>query len=156
MQFFETYKAIDRHLITLYRAGGDSMEALRLKTRIHCRAATLTLFHEVIRNYMFEKGTFAGLSTREAIIHMLYDDTKLLITDLNQILPSLALKVLAKRISQIDASADYDFARNVLEFSKWNKENRLALSRSPEADLDLPELKWSDFPDEIFALSPGN
>ncbi|WP_337050048.1 hypothetical protein [Serratia fonticola] len=155
MQLIVIYETLKKHLCSQYSIDVESHDALRLTLRVNCRAIILAYLHETIRLYRREHGTFIGISCREAIIHMLYEDAGLRISDLNQIPLSLALKILNPRLSRIDTSVDRNFYNMAQEMTQWSEGDRESLSLSHEADLELPELQWSDLPGELFSLSSG-
>ena len=156
MTLRSTYNELKKHLYAKYRVNTDGSDILELKNRINCRAIGLTLLHQAIREYKLEHGVFYGISCREAIIHMLYEDEGLTISDLSQINPSLALKILDPRLAKIDTSISPDFQEASVGMIRWLAVNREWLSRSHEAPGDIPELQWSDLPRELFALNPNS
>ncbi|QJU40997.1 hypothetical protein [Serratia marcescens] len=153
MTLKSTYNELKKHLSAKYRVAGDGAEIMGIKNRINCRAVALTFLHQAIKEYKLKHDVLCGISCREAIIHMLYEDAALTISDLNQITPSLALKILDPRLAQIDASISPDFQKAAEGMIQWFVENREWISRSHEAQADLPELQWSDLPRELFALN---
>ncbi|ELD0487553.1 hypothetical protein QUQ58_004119 [Escherichia coli] len=154
MTLKSVHKQLKEHLYTLYSVLPASAGAFELRNRTSCRAIALTFLHQAIMDYK-RSHALLGLSSREAIIHMLYEDAGLTITDLEQIHPSLVLKILDPRFAQIDASASPDFSAMVQAMAQWIEDNSEWISRSHEATSDLPELKWSDLPSELFPLTLG-
>lgn len=153
MTLKSTHKHLKDHLYRLYSTSPASADAYELRNRVSCRAIALTFLHQAIRDYK-RNHAILNLSSREAIIHMLYEDAGLTISSLDQILPSLVLKILDPRFVQIDTSVSPDFRSAVQNMSQWLEEHSEWISRSHEAGSDLPEVKWSDLPNELFALSP--
>lgn len=156
MTLKSTYNTLKKHLDTKYRVSGDDAEMLEIKNRINCRAVALTFLHQAIMEYKLKHDVLCGISCREAIIHMLYEDAALTISDLNQITPSLALKILDPRLAQVDASISPDFQKASEDMIQWFVKNREWIARSHEAPTDLPELQWSDLPRELFYLNPSS
>ncbi|MFV8905707.1 hypothetical protein ABQ333_10730 [Serratia fonticola] len=156
MTLKSTYNELKKHLYAKYQVTGDGSDILELKNRINCRAIVLALLHQAIKDYKFKHGALLGISCREAIIHMLYEDAALTIPDLSQINPSLALKILDPRLSKIDASISPDFRESAEGMGRWLEENREWISRYHAAPVNLPELQWSDLPRELFALNPDS
>ncbi|STE84229.1 Uncharacterised protein [Escherichia coli] len=94
MTLKSVHKQLKEHLYTLYSVLPASTKAIELRNRTSCRAIALTFLYQAIMDYK-RNHALLGLSSRETIIHMLYEDAKLTITDLEQIQLSLVLKILA-------------------------------------------------------------
>lgn len=153
MTLKSVHTAAKTHFLNRYRESPDFAQASQIDYRCSNRALHLAYLYDAILSVKAENASL-DLSNREAIIHMLYEDAGICINDLNDIPPSLVLKILSPRFDKRDISTSPDFSEAVQNMKKWTRVNAEWIAQSHEAKLDLPELAWSDFPDDLFALTP--
>ena len=156
MTLHSTYTTLKKHLKEKYSRQMTTDMGTTIQNKISCRAIPLALLHQAILEYKLNNGALLGISCRQAIIHMLYEDAGLNISDLQQITPSLALTILDQRLSQIEIPEHSPFYEPYVNMEKWLLENQQWLAEYNADAPNLPELQWSDLPHELFDLTQGN
>lgn len=156
MTLHSTYTTLKKHLKEKYSRQMTTDMGTTIQNKISCRAIPLTLLHQAIQEFKLNNAALLGISCRQAIIHMLYEDAALNIADLQQITPSLALTILDQRLSQIEIPEHSPFYEPYVNMGKWLIENQQWLAEYNADAQNLPELQWSDLPHELFDLTQGN
>lgn len=149
------HNTLKKHLFERYKQSCPTWDEASYSNLVCVRALMLLRLYLGIRRYMEEFPGF-NLTSREAIIHMLHADADLPLNELDQIPASLALKLLDERLSSLDVSCAPGVQQIEIDMAQWLDENREWIAQSHEAGAGLPELQWSDLPDELFPGLKGN
>lgn len=138
----ELFERIHKHFQSIY---GTAMHS----DLLDARCILLVRLYVAIQGYV-HLNPIPGLSCREAIIHMVYNDSKIAMQNLNQIPASLALCILEPRLHASDMDLSDDFLRFESDMAQRLEENRSRSSKSPGNEAALPELRWCDLPSGLF------
>ncbi|WP_262209791.1 hypothetical protein [Serratia proteamaculans] len=122
---------------------------------VSCRALIITRLYQLVQDYRSNNMEMLTINDEEAIIHLVYQESGTTISSLDQILPSLVVKILAEGIDRVDFSSQPEFSEVEQAMSRWLQENWLDLLHNSSARETLPPLSWSDFPPELFRFRKG-
>ncbi len=138
----DLYEHIQNHLQSTYGTFTRS-------DPLNSRCILLVRLYVVIQDYILQN-SISGLSCREAIIHMVYNDSKIAMRDLNHIPASLALRIIESRLYASGLNLSEEFLCLESGTAQRLEENRSRSSATPDNEADLPELRWCDLPSALF------
>lgn len=136
------YEHIQNHLQSVYGT-------FTLSDPFNSRCILLVRLYVAIQDYILQN-SISGLSCRDAIIHMVYDDSKIAMRDLNHIPASLVLRIIESRLYAPYLDLSEEFLCRESKIAQQIEENRSDSSKSPDSESDLPELRWHDLPSDLF------
>ncbi|WP_213091365.1 hypothetical protein, partial [Escherichia coli] len=87
---------------------------------------------------------------------LLYQASEKRITDPLSVSPVLALHILEDALYDPRQECDYQFLEAEKSMREWFVEYRERQQTLSSEYSELPQLRWSDLPNELFALTPEN
>lgn len=141
------YKKIAGHLSNTYKIAPHDNDLINLN---NCRAIALTWLYFLISEQA--KNSFISLSNKDSLTELICTASGKLIHDPLYFSPSLVLHFLVEEFCGPAQEFDEQFSRVEREMSEWFAEYRERQSKIPSEYPLLPELRWSDLPNELFGL----
>ena len=143
------YRKIGNHLKSIYRVDPHDADQGNL---VKCRAVTLTLLHHFLSEP--SSNSFVSASYRDSLYELVYTATEAAVTDPFALYPTLVLHILEDELVDINLDMNAQFAEVEQRMREWFVGYRERRQISPEDYPALPELQWSDLPNELFGLMP--
>lgn len=145
------YRKIENHLRNTYKVDPHDADLINL---VKCRAVTLTHLHQLLSEH--SSNSFVSASYRDSLHELVYTATEAAVTDPFSLYPTLVLHILEDELVDIDLEMNAQFAEAEQRMRGWFVGYRERRQVSPEDYPALPELQWSDLPNELFGLMPEN
>lgn len=121
---------------------------------VKCQATALTRLYLLIS--VKTENSYINLSNKDSLSVLIYDATNQIITDPLSIPPLLVLHILHDRIYRLDKGICAKFSGVEETMNEWLADYRKRRQANPGEYPALPELRWSDLPNELFGLITGN
>ena len=151
MSLMAVCQKIKNHMRTVYKINQHDHDIVNLVT---CRAIVLTRFHLILTNH--SRDSLLSPSSYDSLARLLYQASEKRITDPLSVSPVLALHILEDALYDPRQECDYQFLEAEKSMREWFVEYRERQQKLPSEYSELPQLRWSDLPNELFALTPEN
>lgn len=151
MDLMSVYRQIENHLTRTYRLNPHDQDLINLAK---CRAINLThLYFLIIKQ---TENSFVNSSHKDSLGLLVYTASNGLITDPLRLSPTLVLHILDDELHDLDQQIYASFDEADLSMREWFAAYRERRHESPGGHSNLPELRWTDLPNELFALMPSS
>lgn len=151
MSLMAVYQNIKNHMCAVYEINQHDLNMVNL---VACRAIVLTRFHLLLTNH--SRDSLLSPSNYDSLARLLYQASEKRITDPLSVSPVLALHILKDALYALRQECDDQFLEVEKLMEKWLVEYREQQKKSSSEHSELPQLRWSDLPNELFALTPEN
>lgn len=151
MPLMAVCQKIENHMRAVYKINQHDHNMNNLVT---CRALILTRFHLLLTNY--SRDSLLSPSNCDSLARLLYQASEKRITDPLSVSPVLALHILEGVLYDSHQECDYQFLEAEKSMREWFVEYRERQQKLSSEYSELPQLRWSDLPNELFALTPKN
>ncbi len=121
---------------------------------VKCRATVLTRLYFLTS--VTTKNPYINLSNKDSLSALIYDVSNQIITNPLSLSPALVLHILHDRLYGIEQGICEKFAGVEETMNEWFADYRKRRQAKPGEYPVLPELRWSDLPNELFGLITGN
>lgn len=143
------YRKIENHLRGIYQIDPHDADLVNL---VKCRAVTLTHLHHLLSEH--SSNSFVSASYRDSLYELVYTATETAVTDPFSLCLTLVLHILEDELVDINLEMSWQFSEAEQRMKEWFVGYRERRQISPEDYPALPELQWSDLPNELFGLTP--
>ncbi|HCL0948604.1 TPA: hypothetical protein N1140_001180 [Salmonella enterica subsp. enterica serovar Muenchen] len=151
MDLMLNYRTIENRLRDVYKVNPSDNNLINL---IKCRAINLTQLHFIIS--VQSENSFVNASNKDSLAELLYVASDKLVTDPLSLSPTLVLRILEDELYDPEYEFDTQFVEVELNMREWFADYRERKQKSSPEHSVLPELRWSDLPNELFGLVPEN
>ncbi|HAF8818545.1 TPA: hypothetical protein G5V04_004067 [Salmonella enterica] len=151
MFLMSVYRKIEDSLCNAY---GLNPQDNDLNNLVKCRSVELTKLYLTITKRA--EYSFISLSNKDSLAELVYAASNNLIADPLSLSPSLVLHILGDDLYDLEQDWDTQFSEVEQSMREWFADYCERRQRSPSYCAPLPELRWSDLPNELFGLNPKN
>ncbi|STE71720.1 Uncharacterised protein [Escherichia coli] len=147
MNLMNVYEKIENHLLAIYKISPHDRETGNL---VKCRAVKLTQLYLLV--YKHANTSFIRSSHKISLSELIYTASGKLIAEPQSVPPALVLLILEEQLNQLANAPDNLLVGVENKLKEWLFE-RLEWHQQLCSGLPtLPELRWSDLPNELFGL----
>lgn len=151
MDLMTVYRQIENRLKHTYQLSPHDEDFVNLAK---CRAINLTHLYFLILKQT--ENSFVNSSYKDSLTHLVYIASNGLVTDPLSLSPTLVLHILGDELHDLDQQKYVRFDEADLSMREWFAAYRERRSKSLDSHSNLPELCWSDLPNELFGLMPSS
>ncbi|EPX2835714.1 hypothetical protein ACWYEE_002938 [Klebsiella variicola] len=149
MNLMPTYQKIENRLRKAYKIDPHDNDMINL---VKCRSVKLTQLYLIISTH--SGNSFVSASRKDSLAELMYAASNKRITDPLSLSPTLVLRILEDDLGDPAQWLDAQFFEVEQLMKEWFVGYRERRQISPEDYPALPELQWSDLPNELFGLMP--
>ncbi|MCW6024406.1 hypothetical protein K1Y37_16440 [Serratia marcescens] len=151
MDLMSVYRQIGNRLNRTYQLNPHDEDLINLAK---CRAIDLThLYFLIVKQ---TENSFLNSSYKDSLTQLVYAASNGTVTDPLSLSPTLVLHILEDELHDLDQQMYVKFEEVDLSMREWFAGYRERRLESLEGHSNLPELRWSDLPNELFGLMPDS